>query len=68
MRNKGNGHYRAMILKLYMELNLSQQTRMKISAMIGCYEEDKRETRAKDTLDLIKDCKDEQDILETLNI
>ena len=61
-----NGHNRALLLKLFMDRNLSGSTRIAISEPIKRCDESERERLAQRILDLIQECETEEEMLQNL--
>ena len=61
-----NGHYRALLLKFFMDRKLSIPTQETILDSFWICPEDKKEQLAEEILDLIKDCETEEEILQKL--
>ena len=66
MRQPVNGHYRVLVLKRYMEMNLSESAQFRISKAIGDCDKSEREHMAKTILELTDDCKTEEEVLQKL--
>ena len=61
-----NGHYRTLLLKLFLDRKMSIPTQEIISEPFrGCPEEEK-EQLAKDILDVIQECETEEEMLQNL--
>ena len=65
---KVDGHWRVQLLKIISKMNLSNSTDLKISQIIKNCDKNTRESKAKEILEIIQNCKTEKEVIQKLQL
>lgn len=60
--------YRTKLLQRFSEMKLSEALQIRISRIIGNCDKSMREQKAKSILELIQNCKTEEEVLEKMKL
>ena len=63
---KSPAHYRCRLLAKFLDMKLSHEIQLDISRIIKPYEESQKEQKAKEVLELLENCNNEDDVIKAM--